>query len=138
MSIAMSPFSFPLLFLQMPMWLFWLVFIFYFLWMVNYLLNTVNVQFSLGDILGFQPQMIVWYIYDLYFIDWSLWYCSVILVWSGISFFYHLFDEVLGWCLYLHHMYITLPQVFFKRFASKKQLPGLSISETFVENELIT
>ena len=29
---------------------------------------------------------------------------------------------------------VTLPQVFFKYFASKNQLPGLSISGTLVEN----
>ena len=31
----------------------------------------------------------------------------------------------------------TLPQVFSKHFASKNQLPSLSISGTLVENELI-
>ena len=31
---------------------------------------------------------------------------------------------------------VTLPQLFFKHFASKNQLPGLSVSGTFVENEL--
>ena len=31
----------------------------------------------------------------------------------------------------------TLPQVFFKHFASENQLPGLSVSETLVENGLI-
>ena len=32
----------------------------------------------------------------------------------------------------------TLPQVFFKHFGSKNQLPGLSIFETLVENGLRT
>ena len=32
---------------------------------------------------------------------------------------------------------ITLPHVFFKHFASKHQLPGLSVSGTLVENGLI-
>ena len=32
---------------------------------------------------------------------------------------------------------VTLPQVFFKHFASKNQLPGLSISGTLLENELM-
>ena len=32
---------------------------------------------------------------------------------------------------------VTLPQVFFKYFASKNQLPGFYISGTLVENELI-
>ena len=32
---------------------------------------------------------------------------------------------------------VTLPQVFFKHFASKNQLPGLSIIGTLVENGLI-
>ena len=32
---------------------------------------------------------------------------------------------------------VTLPQVFFKYFASKNQVPGLSISGTLVENGLI-
>ena len=32
---------------------------------------------------------------------------------------------------------VTLPQVFFKHFASKNQLPGLSIIETLVENGLM-
>ena len=31
---------------------------------------------------------------------------------------------------------VTLPQVFFKHFGSKNQLPGLSIIGTLVENEL--
>ena len=31
---------------------------------------------------------------------------------------------------------VTLPQVFFKHFASKNQLPGLSISGILVENGL--
>ena len=31
---------------------------------------------------------------------------------------------------------VTLPQVFFKYFASKNQLPGLSISRALVENGL--
>ena len=31
---------------------------------------------------------------------------------------------------------VTLPQVFFKHFASKKQLPGLHVSGTLVENGL--
>ena len=31
---------------------------------------------------------------------------------------------------------VTLPQVFFKHFASKNQLPGFYISETLVENGL--
>ena len=31
---------------------------------------------------------------------------------------------------------VTLPQLFFKHFASKNQLPGLSVSGTFVENGL--
>ena len=31
---------------------------------------------------------------------------------------------------------VTLPQVFFKHFASKNQLPGFYISGTLVENEL--
>ena len=36
------------------------------------------------------------------------------------------------------HLYlnVTLPQVFFKHFASKNQLPGLSIGGTLVENGL--
>ena len=33
-------------------------------------------------------------------------------------------------------MQVTLPQVFFKHFAGKKQLPGFYISRTLVENEL--
>ena len=32
---------------------------------------------------------------------------------------------------------VTLPQVFFKHFASKNQLPGFYVSETLVENGLI-
>ena len=32
---------------------------------------------------------------------------------------------------------VTLPQVLFKHFASKNQLPGLSMNETLVENGLI-
>ena len=32
---------------------------------------------------------------------------------------------------------VTLPQVFFKYFASKNQLPGLSINGALVENGLI-
>ena len=32
---------------------------------------------------------------------------------------------------------VTLPQVFFKHFASKNQLPGLSVTGTLVENGLI-
>ena len=31
---------------------------------------------------------------------------------------------------------VTLPQVFFKHFGSKNQLPGFQISRTLVENEL--
>ena len=31
---------------------------------------------------------------------------------------------------------VTFPQVFFKHFASKNQLPGFYISETLVENTL--
>ena len=31
---------------------------------------------------------------------------------------------------------VALPQVFFKHFASKNQLPGFYISETSVENRL--
>ena len=31
---------------------------------------------------------------------------------------------------------VTLPRVFFKHFASKKQLPGLSIKGTLVKNRL--
>ena len=40
--------------------------------------------------------------------------------------------------VYLIHLYlnVTLPQVFFKHFASKNQLPGFYISGTLVENEL--
>ena len=34
-------------------------------------------------------------------------------------------------------MEVTLPQVFFKHFASKNQLPGLSVNGTLVENGLI-
>ena len=33
-------------------------------------------------------------------------------------------------------VYFTLPQVFFKHFASQIQLPGLSVSGTLVENGL--
>ena len=33
---------------------------------------------------------------------------------------------------------VTLPQVLFKHFASKNQLPGFYISGTLVENGLIT
>ena len=33
-------------------------------------------------------------------------------------------------------MQVTLPQVFFKHFAGKNQLPGLSVSGTLVENGL--
>ena len=33
---------------------------------------------------------------------------------------------------------VTLPQVFFKHFASKIQLPGLPVSGTLVENGLDT
>ena len=36
------------------------------------------------------------------------------------------------------HEKVTLPQVFFKHFASKNQLPGLPVSETLVENGLRT
>ena len=32
---------------------------------------------------------------------------------------------------------VTLPQVFSKHFASKSQLPGLSVSGTLVENGLM-
>ena len=32
---------------------------------------------------------------------------------------------------------VTFPQVFFKHFASKNQLPGLSVNGTLVENGLI-
>ena len=32
---------------------------------------------------------------------------------------------------------VTLPQVFFKHFASNNQLPSLSVSGALVENELI-
>ena len=32
---------------------------------------------------------------------------------------------------------VTLPQVFSKHFASKSQLPGLSVSGTLVENKLM-
>ena len=41
--------------------------------------------------------------------------------------------------VYLIHLYlnVTLPQVFFKHFASKNQLPGFYISGTLVENRLI-
>ena len=37
------------------------------------------------------------------------------------------------------HLYLkfTLPQVFFKHFASKNQLPGLSVNGTLVENGLL-
>ena len=31
---------------------------------------------------------------------------------------------------------VTLPEVFFNHFARKNQLPGLSVSETLVENGL--
>ena len=31
---------------------------------------------------------------------------------------------------------VTLPQLFFKHFASKNQLPGLSVKGILVENEL--
>ena len=39
-------------------------------------------------------------------------------------------------CIFAYN--VTLPQVFFKYFASKNQLPGFSISGTLVENELNT
>ena len=32
---------------------------------------------------------------------------------------------------------VTFPQVFFKHFASKNQLPGFYMSETLIENSLI-
>ena len=35
------------------------------------------------------------------------------------------------------HRHVTLPQRFFKHFASKNQLPGFYISGTLVENGLI-
>ena len=36
----------------------------------------------------------------------------------------------------LYQQNVTLPQVFFKYFASKNQLPGLSVSGILVENGL--
>ena len=38
-------------------------------------------------------------------------------------------------CFFIYN--ITLPQVFFKHFASKNQLPGFYISGTLVKNGLI-
>ena len=38
-------------------------------------------------------------------------------------------------CIFTYN--VTLPQVFFKHFDSKNQLPGLSIIGTLVENRLV-
>ena len=41
-------------------------------------------------------------------------------------------NQVVGF----YYQNVTLPQVFFKHFGSKNQLPGFQISRTLVENEL--
>ena len=41
------------------------------------------------------------------------------------------------WHLHLY-LKVTLPQVFFKHFASKKQLPGFYVSGTLVKNRLVS
>ena len=45
-------------------------------------------------------------------------------------------DILSKWVAFYLYLNVTLPQVFFKHFASKIQLPGLSVSETLVKNGL--